>query len=248
MNTWATRPPPTLKTSPLHRAVLVGEEGDQGRHEAGIELFAEGAHEGLGHPGEGQRGDGVGLDVVLRAFDGEHPGEPDEAHLRRAVVGLAEVAEDPCGRRSADDPAVALLAHDHPRRLGDVEGALAGERRAPSSIRSGSMLWKALSRRMPALLMTTSTLPKASSAVCTMALPPSGVATELVSATASPPAALISSTTFSAAPLSLPLPSMAPPRSLITTSAPREAMRSACWRPRPPPAPVMMTTLPSKPS
>ena len=31
------------------------------------------------------------------------------------------------------------------------------------------MLWKALSRRMPALLMTMSTLPNASTALCTMA-------------------------------------------------------------------------------
>ena len=43
---------------------------------------------------ERQRGDRVGLDVVLGALDGEHAGEADEAHLRRAVVGLAEVAED----------------------------------------------------------------------------------------------------------------------------------------------------------
>ena len=41
------------------------------------------------------------------------------------------------------------------------------------------MLWNALSRRMPALLMTMSTLPKASSAVCTIAAPPSGVATRV---------------------------------------------------------------------
>ena len=54
------------------------------------------------------------------------------------------------------------------------------------------MLWNVLSRRMPALLMTMSTVPKASSAVWTMASPPSGVATLLVSATASPPRSLIS--------------------------------------------------------
>ncbi len=63
------------------------------------------------------------------------------------------------------------------------------------STMSGVMLWNVLSRRMPALLMTMSTVSKASTAVCTMAAPPSGVATELWSATASPPAAMISSTT-----------------------------------------------------
>ena len=41
------------------------------------------------------------------------------------------------------------------------------------------MLWNDLSRRMPALLITMSTRPNASSAVCTIASPPSGVATEL---------------------------------------------------------------------
>ena len=71
-----------------------------------------------------ERGDGVGLDVVLGALDGEHPGEPDEAHLGGAVVGLAEVAEDARRRRGRHDPPVALLAHVLPRRLGDVEGAL----------------------------------------------------------------------------------------------------------------------------
>ena len=39
------------------------------------------------------------------------------------------------------------------------------------------MLWNALSRRMPALLMTMSTRPNASMAALTMASPPSGVAT-----------------------------------------------------------------------
>ena len=57
------------------------------------------------------------------------------------------------------------------------------------------MLWKLLSRRIPALFTTMSMRPKASSALCTIAAPPSGVATELVSSTASPPASLISSTT-----------------------------------------------------
>ena len=109
------------------------------------------------------------------------------------------------------------------------------------------MLWNVLSRRMPALLMTMSMRPKASMAVWTIDSPPSGVATESVLATASPPAALISSTTSCAAPASLPEPSTAPPRSLTTTSAPREASERACCLPRPPPAPVMIATLPSKP-
>ena len=44
---------------------------------------------------------------------------------------------------------------------------------------SASMLWNALSRRMPALLTTMSMRPNASIAVCTIASPSSGVPTEL---------------------------------------------------------------------
>jgi hypothetical protein len=59
------------------------------------------------------------------------------------------------------------------------------------------------------------------SRACTISGPPSGVATLDVLATASPPRRVISSTTRSAAPLSLPVPSTAPPRSFTTISAPR---------------------------
>ena len=41
------------------------------------------------------------------------------------------------------------------------------------------MLWNVLSRRMPALLMTMSTVPNASTAVLTIASPPSAVATRV---------------------------------------------------------------------
>src|SRR5579863_4762944 len=100
---------------------------------------------------------------------------------------------------------------------------------------------------MPALLMTMSMRPKASSAVCTMAAPPSGVATVWVSGTATPPRSSICLAVVDAGPSSPPTPLTEPPTSLITTWAPREASRRACSRPRPPPAPVMIATLPSKP-
>src|SRR3954453_20444397 len=108
------------------------------------------------------------------------------------------------------------------------------------------ILAKDLSRRMPALLMTMSTLPNASTAVLTMFSPPSGVETESYDGTASPPAALISSTTFCAAASEPPSPLTDPPRSLTTTLAPRRARSSAYVRPRPPPAPVTIATRPSK--
>src|SRR5215213_9253864 len=111
---------------------------------------------------------------------------------------------------------------------------------------SGVMLWNALSRRMPALEMTMSTRPNASSAVATIAWPPSGVATESALATAVPPRSSTSLTVRSAGPAEAPVPSLAPPRSLTTTLAPREASSRACSRPRPPPAPVTIATLSSK--
>ena len=110
---------------------------------------------------------------------------------------------------------------------------------------SGVMLWNVLSRRIPALLMTMSTVPNASTAVCTMAWPPSGVATLLVSATASPPRSLISWAVAWAGPSVWPSPLTEPPRSLITTRAPRRASSRACSLPRPPPEPVMIATWPS---
>src|ERR1700758_5125035 len=66
------------------------------------------------------------------------------------------------------------------------------------------------------------------------------------SATASPPAAVISSTTPCAAlPPLAGDPSRPTPMSLTTTRAPSAAKASACARPIPPPAPVTMTTRPS---
>ena len=113
------------------------------------------------------------------------------------------------------------------------------------STRSFVMLWNVLSRKMPALLITMSTRPYASIAVWMIPSPPSAVETLSWLATASPPAATISSTTFCAALASAPEPSMVPPRSFTTTRAPRAAIKRACWRPRPPPAPVITATFPS---
>src|SRR5215831_17538918 len=75
---------------------------------------------------------------------------------------------------------------------------------------------------------------------------PSRSLTEPPLAMASPPSALIFATTSCAALLEPPLPSTAPPRSFTTTRAPRRASSSAWARPRPPPAPVTIATLPSK--
>src|SRR4051794_36443598 len=101
------------------------------------------------------------------------------------------------------------------------------------------------SRRKPALLTSTSSPPNDSIAVCTSRPAPSQSAMSSVLATASPPAARISSTTCWAGPADEPSPSREVPMSLTTTFAPSAAKANACARPRPLPAPVTMTTRPS---
>src|SRR5258708_18058490 len=109
-----------------------------------------------------------------------------------------------------------------------------------------SILEKVLSRSTPALATRTSMRPQASMAVLTISATPASSVTEEPLAMASPPSALISSTTLWAASEPPPEPSTETRRSLTTPRAPRRASSSACWRPRPPPEPVTMATLPSK--
>src|SRR5437879_6086334 len=111
---------------------------------------------------------------------------------------------------------------------------------------SSVMFTMTRSRRMPALLTTTLRSPNVSIALLTIRWAPSQSVTLSPLATASPPAALISSATCSAAVRSLPEPSAAPPRSLTTTFAPSLAKSSECSRPMPRPPPVMIATRPSR--
>src|SRR5262245_51905753 len=98
---------------------------------------------------------------------------------------------------------------------------------------------------MPALLTTTSTRPKASSAVCTIRFAPAHVDTLSVLAAAAPPRPRTSPTTRSAGPWSAPSPASDAPTSFTTTFAPAAPSASAISRPMPPPAPVTIATLPS---
>jgi hypothetical protein len=102
------------------------------------------------------------------------------------------------------------------------------------------------SRRMPALLTSTSSRPKVAIACSIMRAAPAKSLTSSPLAIASPPAAAISATTSCAGPDDAPLPSRAPPRSFTTTLAPCAANISAYSRPMPRPAPVMITTRPSQ--
>ena len=111
---------------------------------------------------------------------------------------------------------------------------------------ASDMLVSIRSRRMPALLISTSSLPKWSMAWLMRRSAPSQLEMSSVLATASPPIAVISSTTCWAGPASFPVPSIEPPRSFTTTLAPWWASMSECSRPIPRPAPVTIATRPSQ--
>ncbi len=87
-------------------------------------LGGHGPHEFLGHTSLGARREDVGLDVVFLAFLLEHIGETDDAHLGRAIIGLAEIAEDTGCRAGVDDATILLLAHQLPGCLCHPKGAL----------------------------------------------------------------------------------------------------------------------------
>ena len=110
---------------------------------------------------------------------------------------------------------------------------------------SSVMLVSIRSRRMPALLTTACRSPNVSTAVLIRRWAPSHDDTLSPLATASPPNALISSTTCWAGDRSPPEPSTLPPRSFTTTFAPWYARLRACSRPMPRPAPVTMAMRPS---
>ena len=117
--------------------------------------------------------------------------------------------------------------------------------RMTASHSSTVMFTSIRSRRMPALLTRTSRPPKVSTAVAISRCAPSTSETSSPLATASPPMALISSTTSPAGPSDRPLPSTSAPRSLTTILAPWLANSMAWARPMPRPDPVMTTTRPS---
>src|SRR4051794_18898425 len=99
---------------------------------------------------------------------------------------------------------------------------------------------------MPALFTSTCRSPNSSSACWTSRRAPSNVEMSSWLATATPPAALISSTTDCAGRTSAPLPSAEPPTSLTTTRAPSRASSNACARPSPRPAPVTIAVRPRR--
>ena len=112
--------------------------------------------------------DRVHGDAVPAELERPHERHAHDPGLGRAVVGLAEVAAQPGRRRDVDDAAVALLLHHRRRVARAVERALQVHARSTASKSVSSIFSSDLSRTMPALFTRMSTVPNASTAVCTM--------------------------------------------------------------------------------
>src|SRR5215469_11359286 len=117
--------------------------------------------------------------------------------------------------------------------------------RTTASHSSSLMLKTIRSRRMPATLTSTSSLPNSSMACRIMPSAAAWSVTSAVLAAARPPASSISRTTWCAGPASWPVPSTCTPRSFTTTAAPSRANSFAIPAPMPRPAPVTTATLSS---
>ena len=75
----------------------------------------------LGHPGLGDRGEGVDADAAFAAFLRQRAGEPGHARLGGGVVRLAVVAEQPREAAGVDDRA-ATFAVEHVQVDGPRDG------------------------------------------------------------------------------------------------------------------------------
>ncbi len=74
----------------------------------------------LGHPRARDGAQRVDLDVVFRALELERLCQACEAELGRAVIGLAEIAEQPGRARRHQHAAIGLLAEGFPAGLGGI--------------------------------------------------------------------------------------------------------------------------------
>ena len=110
------------RTSAQHRAArrILADKIDQPRrnafHRHQLErLFRDQA---FGHAGARGGGERVDADIVLRPFQMQHIHEANQAHLGRAIIGLAEIAVNARRRAGHHHAAIIGLAHDLPHRLG----------------------------------------------------------------------------------------------------------------------------------
>ena len=158
-------------------AGFAAEPRDGGRDVFGLrQLEGLRVDDAVGHPGGGDGGDHVDFDVAPLALVLEAIHQAEHRRLRRAIVRLAVVTDEPRARSGEYDAPVLAFQEMRPCRLGDI----AVPSRCTfitSSKSSRSILTKLLSRKMPALLTTMSSRPYDSSAVCTIEAAPARSAT-----------------------------------------------------------------------
>ena len=230
------------------RARLAAEVRDDGRHEPGREVVAHLAGDEIGgHPRRGAGGDRVDEHALAHALEREDVHEPDDAELRRGVVGLAEVAVRRRARGGDDDASVALLA-SITGQAAWVQYTVPMRCTARTASKSSSVIFaNVLSRRMPALLTSTSTVPKRSTARSTSDSRPVGVGDARVMGDGLAAGGHDLRHDAVGGRVVAVLAVDRPPTSLTTTLAPRPRERQRVLRARAPlPAPVTSATRPSK--
>ena len=95
--------------------------GHHGFRLEGIEHFL--GHQPFGHARGGRGGQGVDMDVVLGAFQGQGLHQPHLGQLGSAIVALTKVAIQTGGRGGHHDAPVLLGHHVRPHRLAAVRRA-----------------------------------------------------------------------------------------------------------------------------
>ena len=238
------------------RLRLVGAERDDDggdvRRVERVEALLRCAHleRLLGHARARVRREAVDGDAVALELLRDDDREAGDARLRGAVVRLADVAEDARRARGADDASAHLLAGL--RLLAPVRGGVLRRREVPFEVdgddgvplRLGHVHEHPVAEDPGVVDEDVEAAEVGRSPAATIRPAPAKSATFSPFVTASPPAALISSTTCCAGVASAPSPASPPPRSLTTTFAPAAASASACERPMPRPAPVTIATFP----
>lgn len=143
----------------------MSEVGNEWDDVLGVQLFENlSRHDGLSHSGGGDWADGVGEDILLLTLLGKGLGQSVDSELGGRVVSLSERSVDSGGGGGVDDSSEVLLSHDVPGGSGNGEGSLQVDLhdQVPNC---SDIFWNETSLRIPALLITTSTLPKVSIAV-----------------------------------------------------------------------------------
>src|SRR6266851_620230 len=224
--------------------LVAGQENDGGGYVAGgaqaaernarLQFFFHLVRQHGGHWRFDEAGsDGIHGDVARGDFDGDGFGQADQAGFCGDIIGLAGIARLGYHRADVDDAARAGFHH---RRQSLLDAEMrAGEIGAQDYFQSsGFMRMARPSRVVAALLTRISRRPNFSRTRLKPALTCSASDTSIFTASAVPPAAVISATSAK---------SFSSLRAATATFAPASASASAVSRPMPWEAPVMRATL-----